>query len=107
MPAYAPSVPKERQGVNECGVHTMLAMRMMYSLRKKEFLRDRNGGEPWFTKDFRKVCGYGAKEVIEFRKAAEVFIRRFSDYQKEVEAHAVTGYESDESDESGVLEVWQ
>ena len=79
MPAFAPSICKQSTvTVNECGIHTMLALRMMYKLRSYDFCKGENR---WFTRDFRKKCGYGQAEVIELRKATSTYINRLHHLQ--------------------------
>ena len=117
MPSFAPSVPKQGSGIgesmNDCGIHTMLAMRMMYKMRGKDFLASSGTDDAWFTKDLRKISKsdgkYGDNEVIRLRKDTAEFIRRLSNCQKELRmASSAVGEDvsdADDDDDSCVLEV--
>ena len=116
MPSFAPRVPKQGIGIgasmNDCGIHTMLAMRMMYKIPRKEFPGSGGTDDAWFTKDLRNISEskgkYGDNEVLHLRKDAAEFIRRLSNCQKErrVASSAVGENDSDDDDdENGVLEV--
>ena len=96
MPAHAPSNLKQSTlNVNDCGVHTMLMLRMMYKLRTYDFSKREDA---WFTRDFRGRCGYGSEEVTAMRKSTTLFIERLHAFTLERMADA-------ESDNEGVIAV--
>ncbi|KAL3916484.1 MAG: hypothetical protein SGILL_005156 [Bacillariaceae sp.] len=76
FPSFAPSVPQQGNDANnDCGIHTMLAIRGMLKLRDQPLLKS---SSDWFTKDLRKLSGFShkANEARAFRREFREFIHQ-------------------------------